>query len=67
MDDSPEVAWSAGVTAGQAGSTPDTNPYPAGTELALDWDGGWLEGHRIGPELRKRSRAVPLVRGPASS
>ena len=62
-DDSPEAAWCAGVMAGRAGLAADTNPYPAETALALDWEGGWSEGDRIGPEPRKRPKTTPPTRG----
>lgn len=53
MDDSPEDAWLKGDRAGHEGQALATNPYPAGSELALDWADGWLHGERLGggPEL----------------
>lgn len=51
MDDpggeaSPEAAWLAGQAAGLAGEEA-ANPHPPGSDLALDWAGGWREGEHL--------------------
>jgi len=40
----PEIAWLAGVVAGQEGLPAIADPYPPHTELALDWEDGRSEG-----------------------
>ncbi|HVB15559.1 MAG TPA: hypothetical protein VNF04_03415 [Stellaceae bacterium] len=38
------VAYRDGVTAGRAGSNPDSNPHAPGSEEAQNWRSGWSEG-----------------------
>ena len=47
MDERPEEAWSKGMAAGLGGQALASNPYPAGSELFLDWEGGWREGAHV--------------------
>ncbi len=54
-DNTPEGAWCKGRAAGTAGRPFDANPHPTGTELALDWTGGWREGAK----LRNRRQEPP--------
>jgi hypothetical protein len=42
-----EAAWLAGRVAGAEGQDATANPYPPGSDLALDWTAGWLEGERL--------------------
>lgn len=57
-DKDAELAWLAGLVAGRDGQPVDDNPHPDGTDLSLDWAGGWLEGERIRWMRGPRSRAL---------
>lgn len=48
MDDTPEDAWCKGCAAGCEDLARAANPYPIGSELALDWEDGWRHGERHG-------------------
>ena len=38
-------AWQEGFAGGRRGLMDDANPYPPGTETAIAWQSGMIEGH----------------------